>query len=115
MKDPYSGNLDRYQIVKGWVDASGKLFEKVYDVAWSGDRRPGSDGKLPPVGNTVDIAAVTWTNTIGSPELIAVWKDPDFDPTLAPSITAACWRFPHRAGLPTMPCGSGSRCRRKCR
>ncbi len=82
MKDPYSGNLDRYQIVKGWVDASGKLFEKVYDVAWSGDRRPGSDGKLPPVGNTVDIAAVTWTNTIGSPELIAVWKDPDFDPTL---------------------------------
>jgi uncharacterized protein DUF3604 len=82
MKDPYSGNLDRYQIVKGWVDSSGKLFEKVYDVAWSGDRKPRPDGKLPPVGNTVDVAAATWTNTIGSPELIAVWKDPDFDPTL---------------------------------
>jgi len=82
MKDAYSGNLDRYQIVKGWVDASGKLQEKVYDVAWSGDRKPGPDGKLPPVGNTVDIAGATWTNTIGSPELIAVWKDPDFDPKL---------------------------------
>ena len=70
------------QIVKGWVDANGKLHEKVYDVAWSGDRKPGPDGKLPPVGNTVDVANATWTNTIGAPELIAVWKDPDFDPTL---------------------------------
>ena len=57
-----------------------KLHEKVYDVAWSGDRKPGADGKLPPVGNTVDVANATWTNTIGAPELIAVWKDPDFDP-----------------------------------
>jgi Protein of unknown function (DUF3604) len=80
MKDPLSGNLDRYQIVKGWMDKDGKLNEKVYDVAWSGDRKPGADGKLPPVGNTVDVASATWANTIGDPELIAVWTDPDFDP-----------------------------------
>ena len=79
MKDPLSGNLDRIQIVKGWRDARGDLHEKVYDVAWSGDRRPGADGKLPAVGNTVDVKTATWTNTIGAPELIAVWEDPDFD------------------------------------
>jgi len=82
MKDPLSGNLDRIQIVKGWVDAAGDIQEKVYDVVWSGDRKPGADGKLPSVGNTVDVAEATWTNTIGSPELIAAWKDPDFDPSL---------------------------------
>jgi hypothetical protein len=82
MKDPLSGNLDRIQIIKGWVDSSGKLQEKVHDVAWSGGRTPGAGGKLPPVGNTVDVANATWTNTIGTPELIAVWKDPDFDPKL---------------------------------
>ena len=81
MKDAYSGNLDRIQIIKGWMDDSGDTIEKVYDVAWSGDRAPGPDGKLPPVGNTVDIANATWTNTIGDPELITVWTDPDFDPT----------------------------------
>ena len=80
MKDVYSGNLDRIQIIKGWLDGSGKTHEKVYDVAWSGDRKPGRDGKLPPVGNTVDVANATWTNTIGAPELITAWKDPDFDP-----------------------------------
>ncbi|MCX7351560.1 MAG: DUF3604 domain-containing protein [Alphaproteobacteria bacterium] len=82
MKDPLSGNLDRMQIIKAWADASGKLQEKVYDVAWSDGRKPGADGKLPPVGNTVDVDNATWTNTIGSPELISVWKDPDFDPKL---------------------------------
>ncbi len=82
LKDPIGANLDRYQIVKGWVDAKGDLREKVYDVAWSDSRKPGADGKLPPVGNTVNVAAANWTNTIGSPELIAVWKDPDFDPKL---------------------------------
>ncbi len=82
LKDPLSGNLDRIQIIKGWVDAGGELKEKVYDVAWSGDRKPGADGKLPLVGSTVDVANATWTNTIGSPELIAAWKDPDFDPAL---------------------------------
>jgi hypothetical protein len=79
LRDPIGANLDRYQIVKGWLDAKGELQEKVYDVAWGGERRPGRDGKLPPVGNTVDVANATWTNTIGAPELIAVWKDPDFD------------------------------------
>jgi hypothetical protein len=78
LKDPIGANLDRIQIVKGWVDQAGKTQEKVYDVAWSGDRRPGANGKVPPVGTTVDVANATWTNTIGAPELIAVWKDPDF-------------------------------------
>ena len=79
-KDSYSGNLDRIQIIKGWMDANSDTHEKVYDVAWSGERKPGKDGKLPAVGNTVDVKNATWTNTIGSPELIAVWIDPDFDP-----------------------------------
>ena len=82
MKDPIGANLDRIQIVKGWLDAKGELHEKVHDVVWSGDRQPGPDGKLPSVGNTVDVANATWTNTIGSPELIAVWQDPDFDAKL---------------------------------
>ena len=82
MKDPLSGNLDRIQIVKGWVDAKGARQEKVYDVAWSDNRKPGADGKLPAVGNTVDVANATWTNTIGASELITVWKDPDFDSKL---------------------------------
>ena len=80
MKDPYSGNLDRIQIVKGWLDATGETQEKVYDVVWSGERKPGADGKVPPVGNTVDVKNATWSNSIGAPELIAVWKDPEFDP-----------------------------------
>ncbi len=82
LKDPYSGNLDRIQIVKGWINADGSRGEKVYDVAWSDDRVPGTDGKLPPVGNTVDVANATWTNTIGAPELLGFWQDPDFDPAL---------------------------------
>jgi hypothetical protein len=81
-KDPYSGNLDRIQIVKGWLDAAGEAHERVYDVVWSDDREPGADGKLPAVGNTVDVANATWSNSIGDPELIAVWRDPDFDPSL---------------------------------
>jgi hypothetical protein len=75
-------NLDRIQIIKGWLDAKGDVQEKVYDVVWSDGRKPGADGKLPPVGNTVDVANAVWTNTIGAPELITVWKDPDFDPAL---------------------------------
>jgi len=80
LKDPLSGNLDRIQIVKVWSGPRGEPSEKVYDVAWAGERTPGPDGKLPPVGNTVDVANATWTNTIGAPELITVWTDPDFDP-----------------------------------
>jgi hypothetical protein len=82
LKDAYSGNLDRVQIVKGWVDAKGETHEKVYDVVWSGDRTPNGEGKLPSVGNTVDVSRATYTNTIGAPELITVWRDPDFDPAL---------------------------------
>jgi len=85
LKDPYSGNLDRIQIIKGWLDGDGKTHEKVYDVVWgdSGGRQPRADGTLPAVGNTVDVANATWKNTIGDPELIKVWKDPDFDPSQA--------------------------------
>jgi len=82
LRDPIGGNLDRIQIVKGWLDDRGNRQEKVYDIAWSGDRRPGADGRLPPVGNTVDVATATWSNSIGTPELITVWTDPDFDPAL---------------------------------
>jgi len=80
LKDPIGGNLDRIQVIKGWMDAKDKLHEKVYDVAWSDDRKPDvKTGKLPSVGNTVDVANATWTNTIGATELITVWEDPDFD------------------------------------
>jgi len=81
-RDPYSGNLDRIQIVKGWVDANGNRREKIHNVAWSGQRSLDAQGKLPPVGSTVDVDTATWTNSIGSPELMAVWQDPDFDPEL---------------------------------
>lgn len=81
LKDPIGANLDRYQIIKGWLDKDGGLHEKIYDVAWSGDRKPGADGKLPSVGSTVDVSNATWTNTIGAPELIKVWNDPEFDPS----------------------------------
>jgi hypothetical protein len=79
VRDPIGGNLDRIQIVKGWLDADGATHEKVYDVTWAGERTPGSDGKLPPVGNTVNATRASYSNTIGAPELGAVWKDPDFD------------------------------------
>jgi hypothetical protein len=81
MRDPYSGNLDRIQIVKGWLDNKGKTHEKVYNVAWGDAHRRQLDenGNLPAVGNTVDVANATWTNNIGDPELITVWADPDFD------------------------------------
>lgn len=81
LRDPIGANLDRYQIVKGWLNADGTTSEQVYDVAWSDDRVPGADGKLPGVGSTVDVENATWTNTIGAPELIGVWTDPDFDPS----------------------------------
>ena len=79
MKDPLSGNLDRIQIIKGWMDSKNELHEKVYDVVWSDNRKLDTEGKLPSVGSTVDIANASWTNTIGEPELITVWMDPDFD------------------------------------
>ncbi len=79
LNDPIGANLDRIQVVKGWLDSAGKTHEKVYDVVWSGDRKPGKDGKLPPVGNTVDIKSASWTNTIGESMLKTIWTDPDFD------------------------------------
>jgi len=83
LKDRFSGNLDRIQIIKGWVDKSGQTHDKIYDVVWGDkDRRKIVNGRLTPVGNTVDVATATWTNTIGDPELITVWTDPDFDPSV---------------------------------
>ncbi len=79
LRDPIGGNLDRIQIVKGWLDADGTTQERVYDVVWSGDRKPGRNGKLPPVGNTVDAKTANFTNTIGTSELATVWTDPKFD------------------------------------
>ncbi|MEH6581324.1 MAG: DUF3604 domain-containing protein [Halioglobus sp.] len=79
LRDPVGANLDRIQIVKGWYDGK-KLKEQVYDVVWSGDRSPDSKGRLPAVGNTVNVAQASWTNSIGSSELGTVWTDPDFNP-----------------------------------
>jgi hypothetical protein len=81
LRDSDGANLDRIQVVKGWLNADGSTAERVYDVAWSGDRVPGSDGKLPPVGNTVDEVTATWTNDIDAVILAAYWKDPEFDPS----------------------------------
>ncbi|HEV7234316.1 MAG TPA: DUF3604 domain-containing protein, partial [Sphingorhabdus sp.] len=82
LKDPDGANLDRVQIVKGWIDGSGKLQEKIFDVVWgdAAKRSQGADGKLSPVGGTVDIAKASYTNSIGDPELRTVWTDPEFDP-----------------------------------
>ena len=78
LRDPDGANLDRIQMVKGWVDAKGEPQTKVFDVSWSGDREPGADGKLPPVGSTVKGAE--FTNTIGAAILGGYWVDPEFDP-----------------------------------
>ncbi|MEM1073180.1 MAG: DUF3604 domain-containing protein [Pseudomonadota bacterium] len=80
LRDPIGANLDRIQVVKGWLDGDGALQEKVHDVAWSDDRVADADGKLPGVGNTVDLETASWSNTIGASELMTVWADPDFDP-----------------------------------
>ncbi len=82
MKDPEGANLDRVQIVKGWVDAGGGTHEKIYDVKWSGDRKADAKGKLPPVGNTVNTEDASYSNSIGAPEFSAVFTDPDFDPAV---------------------------------
>jgi hypothetical protein len=81
LRDPVGANLDRIQIVKGWLDKNGKTHERVYDVAVSDGRKIDKDGRCKtPVGNTVDIETANWTNTIGASELATVWTDPDFDP-----------------------------------
>ena len=80
MRDPHSGNLDRIQIIKGWVDRDGNSHEKIFNVAWSGERQIDDSGKLHPVGNTVDPSTATYTNSIGKAQLSALWTDPEFDP-----------------------------------
>ena len=83
LRDPIGANLDRVQIIKGWLDKNGKTHEKIYDVAVSDSRTIGKDGRCKtPVGNTVDLEAANWTNTIGASELATVWTDPDFDPNV---------------------------------
>jgi hypothetical protein len=83
MKDPLSGNLDRVQVIKGWLDATGGTREQVYDVAWSdpGNRLPGPNGRIPAIASesTVDPGRARWTNSVGATELRTVWTDPDFD------------------------------------
>jgi hypothetical protein len=79
-RDPEGANLDRLQIIKGWLDADGRTHERIYNVAWSGNRQPDAAGRLPPVGNTVDLATGEYLNTIGAPYLAVQWRDPHFDP-----------------------------------
>lgn len=79
-KDPDGANLDRIQMIKGWVDGKGEPQEKIINVAWSGKRKLDSDGKLPPVGNTVNLKKAIYTNKIGSPMLMGEWTDEAFDP-----------------------------------
>jgi hypothetical protein len=93
-RDPNSDTLDRIQIIKGWVDAGGSPQEAIFDVVWSGDRQPGTDGKLPPVGSTVDVATATFTDAIGSPELIGHWTDPQFDSALGAYYYARVLQVP---------------------
>ena len=109
VKDPTSGNLDRIQVVKGWTK-SGQSFEKVFDVVWSGDRKPDAvTGKVPAIGSTVDLANATYTNTIGSTELKTVWTDPEFDSSLHAFYYARALEIPtprwttiqaHQLGVP---------------
>ncbi|MGD9069313.1 MAG: DUF3604 domain-containing protein [Methyloceanibacter sp.] len=79
IRDVDGANLDRVQIIKGWIDTGGEAQEKIYDLAWSGDRTPNNNGVLPPIGNTVDAENASYTNSIGAPALEAFWTDPDFD------------------------------------
>ena len=79
-RDPVGANLDRVQVIKGWIDDDNEAQQQIYDVAWSGERAPGGDGKVPAVGNTVDVATALYTNDIGAAQLATVWTDPDFDP-----------------------------------
>ena len=110
LRDPMGANLDRPQIVKGWVDKKGETNEKVYDVAWSGDRRPGPDSKLPAVGNTVDVEAANWTNTIRASGPTPIWI-----PSSARSIMCVCSRFRRRSGTSMTRCGSAPSCRKAFR
>jgi hypothetical protein len=93
IKDPNSGNLDRIQVIK-ITTKNGKSHEKVFEVVWSGDRKPDSKGKLPAVGNTVDVKAATYTNSIGATELLGEWTDPEFDPAANATYYARVLEIP---------------------
>jgi hypothetical protein len=81
LRDPDGANLDRAQVVKGWLDARGELHERIYDIAVSDGRKIGKDGRCKtPVGNTVDVKKATYTNAIGEALMMGFWKDPEFDP-----------------------------------
>jgi hypothetical protein len=71
------------QVIKGWIAADNQPQERIYDVAWSGEREPDADGKVPEVGNTVDVSTALYTNDIGAAQLAATWTDPEFDPALS--------------------------------
>ena len=110
-KDALGANLDRIQIVKGWVSAEGELKDKVFDVVWSDERKPGADGKLPAVGNTVDLTTATYRNSIGASQLATMWQDPEFDPAIPALYYARVLEIPTprwstydavRAGLPLL-------------
>jgi len=94
MKDPKGANLDRIQVIKGWVDNQGNTHERIFDVAWSGSRAPDEHGNLPAVGNTVDIRTAHYDNSIGAPDLEANWIDPDFDPAEAAFYYARVLEIP---------------------
>ncbi len=94
VKDPMDANLDRLQIVKGWVDAAGQQYEKVYNIDWSGDRELDAEGNLPAVGNTVDLKSARYTNSIGQAEFAVKWSDPDFDPAQSAFYYARVLQIP---------------------
>ncbi len=83
IKDGEGANLDRIQVIKGWVDKAGQTHEKIFNVAWSDNRTLNPDGKLPAVGNTVDLKTATYSNDIGAIKLQTIWKDPTFDASLS--------------------------------
>jgi hypothetical protein len=111
-KEPDGANVDRIQVVKGWVDAKGEPHDQVFDAVWSGKRVRGAGGKLPSVGNTVDVTKATYTNSIGSPELMGTWTDKSFDPKQPALYYVRVLLIPTprwstydavRSGLPVLP------------
>ena len=121
LRDPDGANLDRVQVIKGWLDAAGETHERIYDVAVSGGRTIGADGRArEPVGTTVDIPTATYANSIGAASFAALVERSGLRPgARTPSTTSACWRSRRRAGRPTTRRSSGFRCptwcRRRCR
>ena len=98
LRDPDGANLDRIQMIKGWLTADRQTEERVYDISWSDDRVPDKDGRLPPVGNTVDVDNASYTNEIGDVYLTAFWEDQILIVTSPLSTMFACWKSRRRAG-----------------